>query len=432
MQICNSLKKAMQPDFKVDESYYVNSIFLLDRISPDIGDQSNFEIISDDLYQLESFLNELITENEDSFIEESKESQVCKIVHEKNESKLTDFLENYTDQIYPMCLDQYSCRLLQKELEVENINVTNKIYYEIVDHIAELMSDPIGNYLCQRLLDLIDENQRFIILDHCKNFLVDISNSPYGTRSVQKLIDVIDTDIESSIICEVFHDHVVAMIKDLNGNHVIRKCIQKLSKNQFIYDSISVNCIEVASNPYGCCIFKDCIEYASIEQKIQLINAVDLNVLTLIQDPFGNYVVQHILNLKIDSEIPTKITKRVAGQIYRLSKQKFSSNVIEKCLKEGDCNCVKRIMNEFLFNPVIKPKIYSRSFIEISAQNQILDLLRDDFGNYVIQTCLNESMIKTNKEYLLMIKLLLPIQRQIMNTYYGKKISHHLGIINKK
>jgi hypothetical protein len=47
------------------------------------------------------------------------------------------------------------------------------------------------------------------------------------------------------------------------------------------------------------------------------------------QDPFGNYVVQYILDLDIP-RFTDDIIHRFYGHICTLSLQKFSSNVIEK------------------------------------------------------------------------------------------------------
>jgi hypothetical protein len=57
-------------------------------------------------------------------------------------------LDDCTGQLYLMCLDQFGCRFLQKELDANVRDVTDKIFYEIIDYIVELMSDPFGNYLC--------------------------------------------------------------------------------------------------------------------------------------------------------------------------------------------------------------------------------------------------------------------------------------------
>lgn len=66
--------------------------------------------------------------------------------------------------------------------------------------------------------------------------------------------------------------NVVALIKDLNGNHVIQKCLHKLSPehNQFIYDTVSEFCIEVASHKHGCCVYQRCIDHAIQSQKVIL------------------------------------------------------------------------------------------------------------------------------------------------------------------
>lgn len=51
-----------------------------------------------------------------------------------------------------------------------------------------------------------------------------------------------------------------------------------------------------------------------------------------LQDAFGNYVVQYVLDMK-DSTAADRILQQLRGNFPDLSTQKFSSNVVEKCLK---------------------------------------------------------------------------------------------------
>lgn len=51
----------------------------------------------------------------------------------------------------------------------------------------------------------------------------------------------------------------------------------------------------------------------------------------LIEDPYGNYLVQNVLKLE-DEDKNEQIFKQIAKDFIRLSQLKFSSNVIEKCL----------------------------------------------------------------------------------------------------
>lgn len=50
------------------------------------------------------------------------------------------------------------------------------------------------------------------------------------------------------------------------------------------------------------------------------------------QDAFGNYVVQYVLELG-HTEAAGAVMQHLSGRCAELSQQKFSSNVVEKCLK---------------------------------------------------------------------------------------------------
>ena len=51
-----------------------------------------------------------------------------------------------------------------------------------------------------------------------------------STRVVQKLIETLKTKQEISRVISALEPGFLALIKDLNGNHVIQRCLQCLSK----------------------------------------------------------------------------------------------------------------------------------------------------------------------------------------------------------
>ena len=67
-------------------------------------------------------------------------------------------------------------------------------------------------------------------------------------------------------------DSVVELIQDLNGNHVIQKCIHKMepNDNQFIYDAVAQHCDQVATHRHGCCVMQRCIDHASDQQRVKM------------------------------------------------------------------------------------------------------------------------------------------------------------------
>jgi hypothetical protein len=173
-------------------------------------------------------------------------------------------------KIYSLAKDQYGCRFLQKRLEEDNADEIAIIFEEISDHIVELMTDPFGNYLCQKLLEHITEKQKTEIIIAVSNDLVDIATNMHGTRAVQKLIECLSTQEQVDIVIKSLKQSVVTLIRDLNGNHVIQRCLQKLSNNdkQYIYDAITGKCVQVATHKHGCCVLQRSIDFASPKQKV--------------------------------------------------------------------------------------------------------------------------------------------------------------------
>ncbi|GAN00831.1 conserved hypothetical protein [Mucor ambiguus] len=310
-------------------------------------------------------------------------------------------LDEFQGKLYGLCKDQNGCRFLQTKLEESQLNVTI-IYSEIHTHFVDLMTDPFGNYLCQKLLERCDDSQRTSIVDVIAPEFLKICLSMHGTRAVQKLIEFLSTKRQIQAVIAALEPNVVALIKDLNGNHVIQKCLHKLSPehNQFIYDTVSEHCIQVASHKHGCCVYQRCIDHAVESQKIQLVNVITQHALPLVQDPFGNYVVQYVLGLD-DAVYYDGLIRRFIEPIRELSVQKFSSNVIEKCIRVAG-NETRRLL-----------------IAGIIAHPNMERFLRDSYANYVIQTCLDCADEDQRIKFVECIRPLLP---SIRNTPYGKRI----------
>ncbi|EFC42833.1 predicted protein [Naegleria gruberi] len=322
-------------------------------------------------------------------------------------------LSSMTDavgKVYKLAKDQYGCRFLQKKI-TDGEQGLQMVFDEIYDHIVELMTDPFGNYLCQKLVEHCTNEHKTLIIRAVSKDLINISMNMHGTRAVQKLIECLTTQDQIGEIIEALKDSVVPLIKDLNGNHVIQRCLQQLipENKQFIYNAVAGRCVEVATHKHGCCVLQRCIDHAAESQRMMLIKEVIANAHTLIQNPFGNYVVQYVLDLGDDS-INEKIIARFYGSIASLSINKFSSNVIEKCLRIGNEN-VKNTMIE-----------------EVLEDRNLSALLQDSFGNYVVQTAISISDANQFARFNNNVKPYLPI---IKNAPYYKKLESKLNRVPK-
>ena len=300
--------------------------------------------------------------------------------------------------------DQYGCRYLQCLIDSDP-SCIDLILDELDMHLAALMTDPFANYLCQKLVETVDDRQLFRIIRILSPDLVQVSCTTHGTRVVQKIVEYVRNPAQMAMIERAIGRRAVELMKDLNGNHVMQKCLMRFSEthSQFIYDEICVACVEIATHKHGCCVFQRCLDFAAGDyQRDQLVRVVIRNLIDLICDPYGNYVVQYILDLK-QSRYSHLIVQAVRGNVLRFSLQKFSSNVVEKCIKASTS----------LRHDLIE---------EIAAAPTIDRLIRDSYGNYVVQTALE--FASTDQKARMSQSV-----RSAENSQNGKRLLHFLSLV---
>ncbi|KAI1405501.1 ARM repeat-containing protein [Hypoxylon fuscum] len=311
-------------------------------------------------------------------------------------------VQELTGMILGACKDQYGCRNLQKHLENRIPEEIHQIWLETNQHIVGLMTDPFGNYLCQKLLEYCDDNERTALIRNSMHEMITIALNQHGTRALQKMIEFVSTPIHVQLITQALRDRVVELIQDLNGNHVIQKCLNKFSAEdaQFIFEAVGNRCIDVGTHRHGCCVLQRCIDHATGEQKLWLVQKITENAQRLVQDPFGNYVVQYIIDLN-ESAFTEPLVQRFRGTIGMLSRHKFSSNVIEKCLRCGNDESKDMMVSELLHH------------------GEMERLLRDSYGNYVVQTALEHA---TEHMKIRLVEAIRPYLHTIKTTPYGRRL----------
>ncbi|CAH8309260.1 unnamed protein product [Eruca vesicaria subsp. sativa] len=266
--------------------------------------------------------------------------------------------------------DQIGCRFLQKLVD-EGLFL-HSLFLEVINNVVELSMDPFGNYLVQKLLDACDEEQRTMMVSFLTSRpteLLKICLNNYGTRVVQKMIETVKTKQQIGMVKSGLKPGFLSLVKDLNGNHVIQTCLTTLSPNdtKFVLEAATKYCAEIATHRHGCCVLQCCVSNSVGEQRERLVNEISRNSLHLSQDPFGNYVVQYLIEQKVSA---AKLLMQFRMHYAELATQKFSSHVMEKCLR-------------------IYPESRAEIVRELLSVPNFEHLLHDPFGNYVIQTALS-------------------------------------------
>ena len=313
--------------------------------------------------------------------------------------------------------DQLYCRQIQTKLEknIKNLKYAEEFYEIIKPRLIEIIEHQFGNYVIQKFLEVLlsQGNKKIfesIFLDiNEKLFSICIHN--YGTRVIQKTLEKFDkinySKIETEKLNSVFQymieNHLYELCCDKNGNHVYQKLLKifpkENNKNDFLYDELIKISFKVSIIQQGATLLNVALEQGNENQKEKLCEAIVENIGDLIIDKYGNYTIQTIFKL-MKEKINEKIYKYIDDNLLRLSKEKFSSNVIDKC--------------------IIKDYEPSNKLIQsIIQKNIIKDIIVDQYGNYVVQKALNVSDKDTCKKIFDQIR---PMLGELHKTNIGKKI----------
>lgn len=327
--------------------------------------------------------------------------------------------------ILRLAKDQHGCRFLQKQIDeascskqqcVANFEI---IFKEVYSLLYELIIDPFGNYLIQKLVDYCSEDDLNLVLEILQHNLFLISINQHGTRALQKIIEFMNNSFQFSLLVKRLKPYIIDLIKDLNGNHVIQKILHKYSPEncQFIYDSIIDEILVVATHKHGCCVLQKCLNHVNSNQMTAFSNKIlQYNVyLHLINDQFGNYVLQYLISINsidVNLKLFDNFMKYGLSDLCNL---KFSSNVVEKLLKSCFGNETKGIEFSDLKFTIIHA-ILSLDFNK---------MINDPYGNYVIQTLI-DILVNPCVSYVVESGpskvILLPSLQQLLPTNLGQSM----------
>jgi len=291
---------------------------------------------------------------------------------------------------------------------------------EVKPAMKTLQNDVFGNYVIQKIFEHGTPEMRTEILTCLVDETLALSLQMYGCRVVQKALEVVEDSLLDSVLSE-FRGNVVSCIHDQNGNHVIQKIVEVANRRgragrldadatvKFILDDVLSQIISLSCHPYGCRVIQRILEHCSETQKVRALDEILLCHSALLDDQYGNYVIQHVLQYGRDCDRDSILGLIVEGGLLILSRQKFASNVVEKLLKFGNAAQRNMVVREML-----------RPAHEEDGSSVVLLMVRDAYANYVVQTTLD--VVAEGEERRLLLQELNEHSGQLRNYTFAKHI----------
>ena len=141
---------------------------------------------------------------------------------------------------------------------------------------------------------------------------------------------------------EIVYHSIKSDIKELafhqKGNYVLISCLLILKPDHFkqVIEEIMEYFHELVMDQYGICIINKIIALASEQQhKERIIELLNENIIEIVQNAYGNYAITEVLQ-RFSREVNKPIVCQLAVFFQQLSVQRYSTNVIEKCVERAD------------------------------------------------------------------------------------------------
>lgn len=234
---------------------------------------------------------------------------------------------------------------------------------EVIDclkpHIGDLMCDTYGNYMCQTLFQSCSSQQRLSLLEAMKEQLISIATDPKGTHSLQNLVSLTSLPEEETIYHRSFSGNIMYLSTHQHASHVVQKMLVTLQKKHFVIREIVRHAKQLAQDKLGLCVIKKCVQDPQVFAELQS------DPLILMQDPYGNYAMQLMVETWME-ECSLSLMSVLKGRCAQLCIQKYASNVMEKCM-------IEEKLRRFIIE-------------ELISEDKVPLLLNCPYGCYVLRT----------------------------------------------
>lgn len=291
----------------------------------------------------------------------------------KNSPEYT--LDSIVSHAYEFAKDQDGSRFIQHQLKISSEESKELFFKEIINDSMDLMTDVFGNYVIQKYFEYGTQVQKKVLFENMRGNFNELSVQMYGCRVVQKCIEGIELEDQLAII-EELRPNIFNLVKDQNGNHVIQKTVElvPIERIPFVLDSLKHQIYHLSMHPYGCRVIQRLLEFSPESDQKFILNELKGFIFYLVQDQFGNYVIQHVIESS-NGQYQDEILKVILDNLIELSKHKFASNAVEKCIIHLPSASRVKIYNTMLENPKN----------EVPDETTLMKMMKDPFANYVVQ-----------------------------------------------
>ncbi|CAI0411932.1 unnamed protein product [Linum tenue] len=271
---------------------------------------------------------------------------IQKFFEHGTEGQRMELASQLTGHVLPLSLQMYGCRVIQKALEVVDMGQQTEMVAELDGSIMKCVRDQNGNHVIQKCIECVPEDKIQFIISSFYGQVVVLSTHPYGCRVIQRVLEHCKDEKTQQVIMDEVMQSVCTLAQDQYGNYVIQHVLEhgKPHERSAIISKLAGQIVKMSQQKFASNVVEKCLTFGGPEERQILVNemlgSTDENepLQAMMKDPFGNYVVQKVLETCDDQSLEL-ILSRIKVHLNALKRYTYGKHIVsrvEKLITTGE------------------------------------------------------------------------------------------------
>lgn len=201
------------------------------------------------------------------------------------------------------------------------------------------VKDQNGNHVIQKCIEKVPALLIQFIVEAFTNQVFYLSTHPYGCRVIQRVLQRPEVEKEA-ILAEVMQN-AYELSKNQYGNYVIQHVMihGTLWYRSAVIHALEGKMVELSKHKFASNVCEKCFTHCTATEREELLEEVleqdstgNVQLVQMVMDQYGNYVVQRILDL-VDETQREKMITSIKPYIATLKRVPYGKHIITQIEK---------------------------------------------------------------------------------------------------
>lgn len=220
----------------------------------------------------------------------------------------TAAIEALEGSVQELAFDPSACRVVQKALELADVEIAASLAQELVGKVREAIKSPHANHVVQKMLEVLPAHYTSFVMDEVLDSAAEVARHRYGCRVLCRVVERHSGEFacnkSSALISELLLE-AAELSRHTFSHYVIESILQFGTPEQRHSVSVSLrtdllrnakqrSSTYVVEKALACCDEQDCNDMVS-----ELFGTV-ASVVALVENQFGCHVAKSLVRLPGD------------------------------------------------------------------------------------------------------------------------------------